>query len=388
MGVGGMTHSQVTIVVPGGFEARQSGVSSFLRTVIPRWSAAHPTWRIVHQDVALVPGGEINENPVPSRRKRSSRPSPLRLVLGYFSEYRANVRWLLRHVDRDFEGTVVLNTFGCEVLPISARYALPKARIICIAHTRPGEDERGSHWIRRKVERLCARSAHGVVFHSVSARDSWERKIERSFEQSWVIGHGVGDVPLEVPESLHRSDGETRLDVVCVTRMVPGKGLQELLSVWKNLLPRAPRAARLVLVGDGPLRTALEEEVSVWGADADRVLFTGVMEAGARAYNKAVAGVLLATEEEAFGLTVVEAMACGTPVVVSNRGALPELVADGGGVVVDVADQSTVANHLLALLADHVRRAEMGKAAREVWRKTFSVTKMLDEYKRVFEGDA
>ena len=120
-----MTHSQVTIVVPGGFEARQSGVSSFLRTVIPRWSAAHPTWRIVHQDVALVPGGEINENPVPSRRKRSSRPSPLRLVLGYFSEYRANVRWILRHVDRDFEGTVVLNTFGCEVLPISARYALP-----------------------------------------------------------------------------------------------------------------------------------------------------------------------------------------------------------------------------------------------------------------------
>ena len=70
--------------------------------------------------------------------------------------------------------------------------------------------------------------------------------------------------------------------------------------------------------------------------------------------------------DEPFGLVMIEAMACGTPVIAFPRGAAPEIVVDGKtGFLVEPDDVDTLAHRLLQLLSDEALRATQGAAARE-----------------------
>jgi len=111
--------------------------------------------------------------------------------------------------------------------------------------------------------------------------------------------------------------------VVTARRLVPRMGLEELLSVWDGA-----RGARLVVLGDGPLRAALQrtaaglEGVELPGrvSDADLVAW----------YQAADLVVVPSVSLEGFGLVVLEALACGTPVVASSVGGLGEVLGELG----------------------------------------------------------
>ena len=92
---------------------------------------------------------------------------------------------------------------------------------------------------------------------------------------------------------------------------------------------------------------------------ADRVVFAGlVADRDLPGLYAGATVAVLPSLEEGFGLPALEAMACGTPVVVSNRGALPELVADAG-LVADAARPEEIAEALARVLADGGLRAEL-----------------------------
>ena len=148
-------------------------------------------------------------------------------------------------------------------------------------------------------------------------------------------------------------------------------------------------AARLDLVGDGPEASRARAEAARLGI-AGKVRFLGSQEAveevmrGASAY-------LLASESESFGLSALEAMACGVPVVAPRVGGLPEVVRHGRtGLLCPGGDVAALGRSLRRLLTDGVLRARMGKAARHLTTRSFSreagIARYEDLYRRTLAG--
>ena len=96
--------------------------------------------------------------------------------------------------------------------------------------------------------------------------------------------------------------------------------------------------------------------------------------------------LLFPTVREGFGLAAAEAMACGLPVVASNCSAIPELIDNGkGGFLCPVGDVDAFAEKL-NILSDSARlRQEMGEYNRAKVEKMFTVERMVNEYKDLFE---
>jgi N-acetyl-alpha-D-glucosaminyl L-malate synthase BshA len=121
--------------------------------------------------------------------------------------------------------------------------------------------------------------------------------------------------------------------------------------------------ARLVLVGDGPDQPAACETARRLRL-GKRVSFLGERDALPELLAPADVFVLTSTEES-FGLSALEALSCGVPVVATAVGGVPEVVRDGEtGLLAPVDDQGRFAERLATLLLDRRRAREMGRAAR------------------------
>jgi glycosyltransferase involved in cell wall biosynthesis len=139
---------------------------------------------------------------------------------------------------------------------------------------------------------------------------------------------------------------------------------QKTLRVALEALARVP-AARLALVGDGPLRTELEIAAGELGV-ADRTRFVGALpRPGVLAYLAGARAALLTSDWENLPHAAVEALAVGTPVVSTAVGGVPEVVHDDeNGLLVEAGDVVGVAAALQRLLEDDALRARLAAAAR------------------------
>jgi phosphatidylinositol alpha-1,6-mannosyltransferase len=151
--------------------------------------------------------------------------------------------------------------------------------------------------------------------------------------------------------------------VVCTARMIRRKGQDTLVKAWPAVLAEVP-GARLLLVGDGPHREAVQRLAADLGV-ADSVVFTGsVPWDQVPAYTDAgdvfampCRTRLLGLEPEAFGIVFLEAQACGLPVLVGESGGAAEAVHDAdAGEVVAPGDVPLVARRLAAMLRSGDRR--------------------------------
>jgi len=96
--------------------------------------------------------------------------------------------------------------------------------------------------------------------------------------------------------------------------------------------------------------------------------------------------LLMPTVREGFGLAVAEAMACGLPVVASNCSAIPELIDDGmGGFLCPVGDADAFAEKINLLADSPQLRQEMGEYNRSKVEKQFTIERMVNEYRELFE---
>ncbi len=147
-----------------------------------------------------------------------------------------------------------------------------------------------------------------------------------------------------------------------VARLAQQKRPQALLRLFCALRPRFPRL-HLVLAGSGPLEAQLRAQAAAAGV-AGQVRFTGFCGAVERLM-PAFDLHLLLSRNEGFGISTIEAMACGVPAVGTDvPGTADILRASAGGVLVPLADEDAAAAAVAALLADPARRAAMGRAGR------------------------
>ncbi|MGZ8313143.1 MAG: glycosyltransferase, partial [Allosphingosinicella sp.] len=165
-----------------------------------------------------------------------------------------------------------------------------------------------------------------------------------------------------------------------------------LIEALARLRPQAPQA-RLVVVGDGPERPALERQCAALGL-AGAVHFTGAAtrdEVAAwlrRAWLLAVPS-LTARDGDAEGLPTVllEAAASGLPAVGSDHAGIPEAIVDGKtGFVVPERDPAALAARLADLLGDGDRRYRMGVAARSLAEASFDAARQAGRLEELYDA--
>jgi len=143
--------------------------------------------------------------------------------------------------------------------------------------------------------------------------------------------------------------------------------------------------AELVLVGDGPDRAPAAETARRLGLGR-RVRFLGERDALPELLSPADV-FLLASSEESFGLSALEAMSCGVPIVATAVGGLPEVVMDGQtGLLSPADDQERYAARLRELLFDRERARAMGRAARADVLARFAQDPIVGRYEALYRA--
>lgn len=239
---------------------------------------------------------------------------------------------------------------------------------------------------RRTAERFATRRATIVIAVSQAVRRNLLDAGVRD-ERIRVIHNGVDLAALDsapVAGTLPWPDAwNDALLIACTGNFIAYKGHRLLLHAFQEIVRSRPDA-RLVLIGEGPERAALQHLAARLGI-ADSVLMPGVRE-DVPALLRHCRIYVQPSLVESFGIAAAEAMASRLPVVATKVGGLPELVADGEtGFLVEPGDPYALAKAVLALAADPARAVEMGKAGRARVESEFTLQRHVERTEAVYE---
>lgn len=163
------------------------------------------------------------------------------------------------------------------------------------------------------------------------------------------IIHNAVDVEVFKPGSERPRDDP--FTVLAVGRIVTVKGHHILLSAFAEFIQKFSRPARLILIGDGPLKPDLEHQARNLGI-LPFVQFAGVIDPQHMPTIYRSADLLcLPSFSEGLPCVAVEAMACGIPIVASSVGGVPELVDEHCGLLVPPNDPAALCQALLRAAA-------------------------------------
>ena len=238
-------------------------------------------------------------------------------------------------------------------------------------------------WLRRFVAWALATSDEVVA---ISAHTAGEIAAFRPVEAR-VIPYTVGFGAPEPGDT--RSHQKNSLVVLFVGRLVERKGVRHLIDAMRRL--PASRHARLVVIGDGPERAALEDQARRDGVAA-QVEFRGRVtgEDLKRAYAGADVFVLPAIvdargDTEGLGVVLLEAMTYGVPVIGSDLGGITDIVTNGEtGLLVPPGDAATLAAAIERLAGDPALAARLGKAGQRRVREEFSWSTIVARWEECY----
>ncbi|MFM9073778.1 MAG: glycosyltransferase family 4 protein [Cyanobium sp.] len=160
-------------------------------------------------------------------------------------------------------------------------------------------------------------------------------------------------------------------------RLSTEKNVEALLKAWRLV---QPKGCVLLIVGDGPLRSALQnndEDVIWWGYEADLLRRVALLQ---------IAEVfLLPSLVEGLSLALLEAMACGKACVATDAGADGEALDGGAGIVISTQGVTTQLRTLLPVLRDQpVLTAELGRRARARVLERYTLSSNIDAIEKLY----
>ena len=184
---------------------------------------------------------------------------------------------------------------------------------------------------------------------------------------------------------LRRQLGEGKKVLMHISNFRPVKRVLDVIRIFHRV--HAKMASTLVMVGDGPDRVAAEEEARVLGIERD-VLFLGRIDVVAPLLASADLFVL-PTDRESFGLSALEALACGVPAMAYDVGGIVEVIRNGEtGMLHAVGDLEAMAASALEILGDARRWSSMSEAAAADVRTRFSLDKVVAVYESLYRSAA
>jgi len=205
-----------------------------------------------------------------------------------------------------------------------------------------------------------------------------------------VIHNGVDTSKFQAPTAAERSAirkelglGDHEIAIISVASLKPLKRIDALLTAAAGLA-RAGEAVRVIVVGDGSERAALEKLAAELGIEAS-VSFLGLRDDVERVL-KASDVFVLASRTEAFPNVVLEAMATGVPVIATDVGSVREMVEpDASALIVSPGDDAALAAALRRLAGDAALRARLGARGREIVNERFRFDVMCAKREELFE---
>ena len=326
-----------------------------------------------HVDVITshIPGAEPAPNVI--RLGRSvpvyANGSMARVTIGL--GLRRQVRETLRRGRYDI---VHVHTPLAPTLPL---LALEEADVPVIGtfHTNFGRSlgyELSRGFFQRRLDRLAA----AICVSPTAARAN-----ERYFEADWtIIPNGIDTTEFHPaaprPAAIHPEIPT----ILFLGRFDPRNGLATLFDAFRKVRG-ARRPARLVVVGDGPLSNHYRRLAA---GDPD-IVFVGSVLAGRAGYYANSTIYACPTTKASFGITLLESMACATPIVCSDIEGFKDVVEDGReALMTPCGNVDALSDALARLLEDDVLRARLGAAGRER-SLDFSWSSVADQVLDVYE---
>jgi glycosyltransferase involved in cell wall biosynthesis len=171
--------------------------------------------------------------------------------------------------------------------------------------------------------------------------------------------------------------------VANVAALVEHKGHRHLIDAAALVVREVPDA-RFVILGEGPLRPALEHQVK--HLRLEKHVFLPGFRVDVHSWLKGADMFVMPSETEGLGTSILDAMAAGIPVVGTAAGGIPEAVLnDVTGFVVPTGDPRALAASIVRLLRDPALRERMGQAGWARARERFTVERMVEETRKVYQ---
>ncbi len=289
---------------------------------------------------------------------------------------------------------------------LSRLAALIRSEGIDIIHAQTRVTQVMAFWLSRMTGKPFVSTCHGFF------RPRWFRKVFPCWGQGVIaISRGVrehlikdfkmdpGHVHL-VPNGIDMScypftdevlrrqkctqwsvDGSPVLGIIA--RLSDVKGIDVLIRAMPSVKASFPGVC-LMIVGQGPQESSLRTLVHQLGLEKN-VSFRSIVQSTADIL-PAFDVFVMPSLQEGLGLSVMEAMAAGIPVVASNVGGLPDLVKDGQtGFLTPAGDSAALGKRIKGMLGDPTRALNMARAARALIEKEFSSQRMVEGTMKVYE---
>jgi len=179
----------------------------------------------------------------------------------------------------------------------------------------------------------------------------------------------------------YADSGEALL--VHLSNFRPVKRVLDVVEVFARVARARP--ARLMLIGDGPDRSAAEQLALRYNVQ-DRIHFLGKQD-NVNELLPLADLMIMPSQMESFGLAALEAMACSVPAIATRVGGVPELIDGRNGLLFPIGDVEAMAAAAIELLNDSARLSEMAQAARRTAQDRFCASRIIplyeDYYRRV-----
>lgn len=232
-----------------------------------------------------------------------------------------------------------------------------------------------------KLHRETVRCCHSLIVITNQVKKLYKDFVKE--EKIQVIPFGV-DVEKFRPPKKDRKSGV--YEILYVGSLYPIKGLKYLIQAFAQVL-KERRDVRLRIVGNGPEKARLSLLVNKLGLQGN-VFFEGFIP-----YNEIVPYYqqcdifVYTTLGEPFGKSIIEAMACGKPIITSNIGGPAEIVENGrSGFLVPPTKPRAIAGKICLLLADVYLRRRMGEAARRTVTEKYSMEKIAELSHQLYQS--
>src|SRR3989344_8008156 len=239
--------------------------------------------------------------------------------------------------------------------------------------------------LRRKIQKYVAKNAHKIIVPSQYLKKivlRWgidEDKIKVIYNAFEAPALSAGRPVLkETKEEVRKKLNLSGTILISTGRLVPWKGFDKLIEIMPEILKEISDA-KLVIIGSGPEREALELKVKSLKLQDKVILTNQLAHKDTLEYLKAGDVFVLNTGYEGFSHFLLEAMAMEIPIITTNVGGNPELIENGkNGILAEYNNEEELRKKIIELAKNEMRRYELTRNAKQKVEE-FGAGKMLEE---------
>jgi glycosyltransferase involved in cell wall biosynthesis len=267
--------------------------------------------------------------------------------------------------------------YAAILVPLAARLA--GKPVVATLHVNPKREFRRRDWLKERLSvRIPARFGR-LVLVSAHAFGAYSDRHGPAGTSWRMIPNGV-DIDRYAPKNRQISASGPVWAIIAALR--PGKNHVDAVRAWAGVVAAQPNA-KLLVIGDGPARDEIEQAITTAGLE-NSVSLLGRRD-DVHELLRGVDGVISASADEALPTALIEAAACGLPVVATDAGGTREIVIDGvNGRLVPVGSVTALTDALLDIIDDPKLAARYGEAGRAIVEQRYSLSAWTGQLDRLY----